>query len=120
MLSPFSKLISVLLGILLFQFLILLNNSKANDLTITVTTSAGGTLNTLQDGQNNDIDFDIQSMNGFIIDLDQVGNNNNIDIDVDGRNSNGSSMYINQSGNNKNFTGSYWCGHAYCTMTVNQ
>ena len=97
MLSPFSKLISVLLGILLFQFLILLNNSKANDLTITVTTSAGGTLNTLQDGQDN-----------------------NIDIDVDGRNSNGSSMYINQSGNNKSYSGNFWCGHAYCTMTVNQ
>ena len=121
MLSPYNKLISALIGITLAFFLILLHSSsQANDLTITVTTSAGGTLNTLQDGQNNDIDFDIESMNGFIIDLDQVGNNNNIDVDVDGRNSNGSSMYINQSGNNKSFTGSYWCGHAYCTMTVNQ
>ena len=118
--SPYYKLISVLLGVLLFQVLILLNNSFANDLTITVTTSTGGTLNTLQDGQNNNIDFDIESMDGFIIDLDQVGNNNNIDVNVDGRNSNGSSMYINQNGNNKSFTGSYWCGHAYCTMTVNQ
>ena len=115
--SPYNKLISVLLGVLLFQVLILLNNSFANDLTITVTTSTGGTLNTLQDGQNNNIDFDIESMDGFIIDLDQVGNNNNIDVNVDGRNSNGSSMYINQNGNNKSFTGS---GHAYCTMTVNQ
>ena len=91
----------------------------ANDIYVT---QSGNTLtlDVLQDGQNNNIDFDIESMDGFIIDLDQVGNNNNIDVNVDGRNSNGSSMYINQNGNNKSFTGSYWCGHAYCTMTVNQ
>ena len=68
MLSPYNKLISALIGITLAFFLILLHSSsQANDLTITVTTSAGGTLNTLQDGQDNNIDFDIESMNGFIM-----------------------------------------------------
>ena len=92
----------------------------ANDVTVTIITSDGGTLDILQDGEDNDIDFDIQSMNGFVINLDQIGNDNTIDIDVDGRNSNGSSMTINQSGNNKSYSGSFWCGGAYCTMTVNQ
>ena len=92
----------------------------ANDVTVTVITSEGGTFNVLQDGEDNDVDFDIQSMNGFNIDLDQIGDNNVIDVDVDGRTSNGSSMTINQNGNNKSFSGSYYCGHSSCSMTVNQ
>lgn len=107
----FSSLISLLL---------LITPVYANDVTVTIITSDGGTLDILQDGEDNDIDFDIQSMNGFVINLDQIGNDNTIDIDVDGRNSNGSSMTINQSGNNKSYSGSFWCGGAYCTMTVNQ
>ncbi len=94
---------------------------KANDLDLTIDNQTdGGTFNVLQDGQNNDVDFDIVSMDGFIIDIDQVGNNHSIDIDVDGRTSNGSSMYLNQSGNNKSYSGNFWCGHSYCTMTINQ
>ena len=87
---------------------------------MTVITSEGGTFNVLQDGEDNDVDFDIQSMNGFNINLDQIGDNNAIDIDVDGRTSNGSSMTINQNGNNKSYSGSFWCGHSSCSMTVNQ
>ncbi len=94
---------------------------KANDLDLTIDNQTdGGTFNVLQDGQNNDVDFDIVSMDGFIIDIDQVGNNHSIDVDVDGRTSNGSSMYLNQSGNNKSYSGNFWCGHSYCTMTINQ
>ena len=94
---------------------------KANDLDLTIDNQTdGGTFNVLQDGQNNNVDFDIVSMDGFIIDIDQVGNNHSIDIDVDGRTSNGSSMYLNQSGNNKSYSGNFWCGHSYCTMTINQ
>ena len=92
----------------------------ANDVNLTVITSEGGTFDVLQDGEDNDIDFDIQSMDGFVINLDQIGDNNTIDIDVDGRTSNGSSMTINQNGNNKSFSGSYYCGHSSCSMTVNQ
>ena len=106
MISQFIKLSSLLL---LLSFSV-----YANDVTVTVITSEGGTFNVLQDGEDNDVDFDIQSMNGFNIDLDQIGDNNVIDIDVDGRTSNGSSMTINQSGNNKSFSGSYY------SMTVNQ
>ena len=109
----FIKLSSVLLLLLSFSV-------YANDVTVTVITSEGGTFNVLQDGEDNDVDFDIQSMNGFNIDLDQIGDNNVIDIDVDGRTSNGSSMTINQNGNNKSFSGSYYCGHSSCSMTVNQ
>ena len=92
----------------------------ANDVTVTVTTSEGGTFDVLQDGEDNDIDFDIQSMDGFNINLDQIGDNNAIDVDVDGRTSNGSSMTINQNGNNKSYSGSLYCGHSSCSMTVNQ
>ena len=112
MISQFIKLSSLLL--------LLCFSVYANDVTVTVITSEGGTFNVLQDGEDNDVDFDIQSMNGFNIDLDQIGDNNVIDIDVDGRTSNGSSMTINQSGNNKSFSGSYYCGHSSCSMTVNQ
>ena len=107
------KLSSILLLLLSFSV-------YANDVTVTVITSEGGTFDVLQDGEDNDIDFDIQSMDGFNINLDQIGDNNAIDIDVDGRTSNGSSMTINQNGNNKSFSGSYYCGHSSCSMTVNQ
>ena len=109
----FIKLSSILLLLLSFSV-------YANDVTVTVITSEGGTFNVLQDGEDNDIDFDIQSMDGFNINLDQIGDNNAIDIDVDGRTSNGSSMTINQNGNNKSYSGSFWCGHSSCSMTVNQ
>ena len=109
----FIKLSSVLLLLLSFSV-------YANDVTVTVITSEGGTFNVLQDGEDNDVDFDIQSMNGFNINLDQIGDNNAIDIDVDGRTSNGSSMTINQNGNNKSYSGSLYCGHSSCSMTVNQ
>ena len=109
----FIKLSSILLLLLSFSV-------YANDVTVTVITSEGGTFDVLQDGEDNDIDFDIQSMDGFNINLDQIGDNNAIDIDVDGRTSNGSSMTINQNGNNKSYSGSFWCGHSSCSMTVNQ
>ena len=109
----FIKLSSILLLLLSFSV-------YANDVTVTVITSEGGTFDVLQDGEDNDIDFDIQSMDGFNINLDQIGDNNVIDIDVDGRTSNGSSMTINQNGNNKSYSGSFWCGHSSCSMTVNQ
>ena len=71
--------------------------AEGNDLDFTIDNQTdGGTLN-VQDGQDNDIDFDIVSMDNFIIDLDQIGNNNTLDIDVDGRTSDGSSMYFNQT-----------------------
>ena len=92
----------------------------ANDLDLTITNSDGTEITMTQDGEDNDVDFDIQSMDGFNIDLDQIGDNNVIDIDVDGRTSNGSSMTINQNGNNKSYSGSFWCGHSSCSMTVNQ
>ena len=107
------KFSSILLLLLSFSV-------HANDLNLTVITSDGGTFDVLQDGEDNDIDFDIQSMDNFVINLDQIGDNNAIDIDVDGRTSNGSSMTINQNGNNKSFSGSYYCGHSSCSMTVNQ
>ena len=95
--------------------------AEGNDLDFTIDNQTdGGTFNSVQDGQDNDIDFDIVSMDNFIIDVDQIGNNNTLDIDVDGRTSDGSSMYFNQTGNNKSYSGSFWCGHSFCTMTINQ
>ena len=95
--------------------------AEGNDLDFTIDNQTdGGTFNSVQDGQDNNIDFDIVSMDNFIIDIDQIGNNNTLDIDVDGRTSDGSSMYFNQTGNNKSYSGSFWCGHSFCTMTINQ
>ena len=45
------------------------------------------TFNVGQDGEDNNIDYDIESMDEFVINLDQTGNDNNINIDVDGRTS---------------------------------
>ena len=112
----------LIIGILLYLlFQCWTNPSYANDLDFTIDNlTDGGTWNSVQDGIDNNIDFDIVSMDGFIIDIDQLGNNNTIDVDVDGRTSNGSSMYFTQSGNNKSYTGSLYCGHSFCTMTVTQ
>jgi len=94
---------------------------RSNDLDLTIDNlTDGGSLDIVQDGQNNDIDLDIVSMDGFIIDIDQVGNGNSLNVDVDGRTSNGSSMYFNQTGNNKSYSNTLWCGHSFCTITVNQ
>ena len=59
-------------------------------------------------------------MDGSTTTFNQTGNNNSIDVDVDGRTSNGSTITINQTGDNKSYSNSLWCGHTYCTMTVNQ
>ena len=97
------------------------NLAEGNDLTLTIDNlTDGGSLDIVQDGENNDIDFDIVSMDGFIIDIDQVGSGNSLDVNVDGRTSNGSSMYFNQTGNNKSYSNTLWCGHSFCTITVNQ
>jgi len=110
--------------LLLFLMVFLLTLSSvtwSNDLNLTIDNlTDGGSLDIVQDGQNNDIDLDIVSMDGFIIDIDQVGNGNVLNVDVDGRTSNGSSMYFNQTGNNKSYSNTLWCGHSFCTITVNQ
>ena len=119
LLKEYMMLIFLLVVVLLIS--IKVPPLKANDLNLTIDSNTDeGTFNSFQDGQDNDIDFDIVSMDEFIIDIDQVGNNNTLNIDVDGRTSTGSSMYFNQTGNNKSYSGSFWCGHSFCTMTINQ
>ena len=93
---------NILLIFVLVVVLLVSAYAEGNDLDFTIDNQTdGGTFNSVQDGQDNDIDFDIISMDNFIIDIDQIGNNNTLDIDVDGRTSDGSSMYFNQTGNNK-------------------
>ena len=112
---------NIILIFILVVVLFLSVYAEGNDLNFTIDNQTdGGTFNSVQDGQDNDIDFDIISMDNFIIDIDQIGNNNTLDIDVDGRTSDGSSMYFNQTGNNKSYSGSFWCGHTSCSMTINQ
>ena len=124
--SIFNNIIRIIKEniILIFILVVVLFVSvyaEGNDLNFTIDNQTdGGTYNSVQDGQDNDIDFDIISMDNFIIDIDQIGNNNTLDIDVDGRTSDGSSMYFNQTGNNKSYSGSFWCGHTSCSMTINQ
>ena len=120
----FSRIPVRFIRLLIFVLVVVLFVSayaEGNDLDFTIDNQTdGGTFNSVQDGQDNDIDFDIISMDNFIIDIDQIGNNNTLDIDVDGRTSDGSSMYFNQTGNNKSYSGSFWCGHTSCSMTINQ
>ena len=122
----FNNLIKVTkeLSMLIFLIIMILFIStiaEGNDLDLTIDNlTDGGSLDIVQDGENNDIDLDIVSMDGFIIDIDQVGNGNSLNVDVDGRTSNGSSMYFNQTGNNKSYSNTLWCGHSFCTITVNQ
>ena len=110
--------------ILIFVLLVIIfvtTMAEGNDLNLTIDNlTDGGSLDIVQDGENNDIDFDIVSMDGFIIDIDQVGDGNSLDVNVDGRTSNGSSMYFNQTGNNKSYSNTLWCGHSFCTITVTQ
>jgi|TARA_B100000424_G_scaffold223356_1_gene182823 hypothetical protein len=124
--SVFNNIIRIIKENILLIFILVVvvlvsAYAEGNDLDFTIDNQTdGGTFNSVQDGQDNDIDFDIVSMDNFIIDIDQIGNNNTLDIDVDGRTSDGSSMYFNQTGNNKSYSGSFWCGHSFCTMTINQ
>ena len=126
MISIFNNIIRIIKENILLIFVLVVvvlvsAYAEGNDLDFTIDNQTdGGTFNSVQDGQDNDIDFDIVSMDNFIIDIDQIGNNNTLDIDVDGRTSDGSSMYFNQTGNNKSYSGSFWCGHSFCTMTINQ
>ena len=106
---------------LIIMLLFISTIAEGNDLDLTIDNlTDGGSLDIVQDGENNDIDLDIVSMDGFIIDIDQVGDSNVLNVDVDGRTSNGSSMYFNQTGNNKSYSNTLWCGHSFCTITVNQ
>ena len=124
--SLFNNLIRITkeLSMLIFLIIMILFIStiaEGNDLDLTIDNlTDGGSLDIVQDGENNDIDLDIVSMDGFIIDIDQVGDSNVLNVDVDGRTSNGSSMYFNQTGNNKSYSNTLWCGHSFCTITVNQ
>ena len=124
--SLFNNLIRLIKENIILIFVLLLiifvsTLAEGNDLNLTIDNlTDGGSLDIVQDGENNDIDFDIVSMDGFIIDIDQVGDGNSLDVNVDGRTSNGSSMYFNQTGNNKSYSNTLWCGHSFCTITVTQ
>ena len=121
MIGKILKESSLLIFLLTFILVVSIATAEANDLDLTIDNqTTGGSLDIVQDGQNNDIDLDIVSMDGFIIEIDQVGNSNSLDVNVDGRTSNGSSMYFNQTGNNKSYSNTLWCGHSFCTLTVNQ
>ena len=121
MIGKILKESSLLIFLLTFILVVSIATAEANDLDLTIDNqTTGGSLDIVQDGQNNDIDLDIVRMDGFIIDIDQVGNSNSLDVNVDGRTSNGSSMYFSQTGNNKSYSNTLWCGHSFCTITVNQ
>ena len=115
-----TKELSMLI-FLITMILFISTIAEGNDLDLTIDNqTTGGDLDIVQDGENNNIDFDIVSMDGFIIQLNQIGDGNSLDVNVDGRTSNGSSMYFNQTGNNKSYSNTLWCGHSFCTLTVNQ
>ena len=114
--------ISKELGLLIYllSFILFCYVLNANNFDLTVSGSTGYTITTTQDGIDNNIDLDMLNMDSATITFNQTGNYHSIDIDVDGRTSNGSSITINQTGNSKTYTGDLYCGHTYCTMTLNQ
>ena len=48
------------------------NKADANDFDLTIITSDGGDLDILQDGEDNNIDLDVQSMDNFELDFSQL------------------------------------------------
>ena len=95
-------------------------SAYANDLDLTITDSAGTDITMIQDGQDNEIDLEMDSMNNAIMQFTQTGDDNTIGVVVDGRTSNGSSIYITQTGDNKSYNANLYCAHTFCTLTVNQ
>jgi len=101
-------------------FLILLSFSvHANDLTLDMTGN-NGTLNVIQDGQDNSIDMSASSWLGGNLELKQIGDNNTIDVDVIGGTGSGSILNIYQTGDNKSYSNSLSCDHTWCELTVTQ
>ena len=92
----------------------------ANDLDLTITNSDGTEITMTQDGEDNEIDLTMNSMNGGIMQFTQTGDDNTIGVVVDGRTSNGSSITVTQTGDNKSYNANLYCAHAYCSLTVNQ
>ena len=92
----------------------------ANDLDLTITNSDGTEITMTQDCEDNDIDLTMNRMNGGIMQFTQTGDDNTIGVVVDGRTSNGSSITITQTGDNKNYNANLYCAHSFCSLTVNQ
>ena len=92
----------------------------ANDLDLTNTNSDGTDITMIQDGEDNEIDLTMTRMNGGVMQFTQTGDDNTIGIVVDGRTSNGSSITVTQTGDNKSYNANLYCAHAYCSLTVNQ
>lgn len=92
----------------------------ANDLDLTITNSDGTDITMIQDGEDNEIDLTMTRMNGGVMQFTQTGDDNTIGIVVDGRTSNGSSITVTQTGDNKSYNANLYCAHAYCSLTVNQ
>ena len=53
------------------------NKANANDFDLTIITTDNGDLDILQDGEDNNIDLDVQSMNNFELDFSQGSNQTN-------------------------------------------
>ena len=124
--SLFNNLIRLIKEniILIFVLLVIVfvtTMAEGNDFDLTIGGGTdGGDLDITQDGEDNNIDLDITSMDNFIISFSQVGTDHSIDLDVDGRTSDGSSIYINQTGSNRSYSASLFCAHSFCTLTVTQ
>ena len=124
--SLFNKLIRLIKEniILIFVLLVIVFVStiaEGNDFDLTIGGNTdGGDLDIIQDGEDNNIDLDITSMDNFIISFSQIGTDHSIDLDVDGRTSDGSSIYISQTGSNRSYSADLYCAHSFCTLTVTQ
>tara|TARA_B100000925_G_scaffold180486_1_gene136187 strand:+ start:262 stop:615 length:354 start_codon:yes stop_codon:yes gene_type:complete len=113
--------IAIIIVLLILLWAQTTNPALANDFDLTIGGGTdGGDLDIVQDGEDNNIDLDITSMDNFIISFSQVGTDHSIDLDVDGRTSDGSSIYINQTGSNRSYSASLYCAHSFCTLTVTQ
>lgn len=117
--SILYKISSILIITLLVSCTFKIENTEANDLTLSVTGNTA-TVNILQDGIDNDIELSGSSWVGGSLDVQQVGNNNDVDVTVTGGSGSGSSLNIYQTGNDKTYNSTLFCNHTWCTLTVNQ
>jgi len=106
----------------LFLFLLIMTGctgAYANEAYI-VGSGDGNSLTVVQDGIDNFIDLSTSSFEDSTMVLQQNGNDNSVDLTISGGTGTGSSFYIYQNGNDKDYSANLWCSAAWCSMTVNQ
>tara|TARA_Y100000389_G_C17380524_1_gene474128 strand:- start:69 stop:425 length:357 start_codon:yes stop_codon:yes gene_type:complete len=117
MINFLTKLTIVLFIWMVFYSIV--NKVRANEFYSTLT-GDDNTLNIVQDGKDNYINLNPSNFEGADMEIKQNGDDNSVNLNISGGTGTGSSFYIYQNGNNKNYSNTLYCGGEWCTMTVTQ